>query len=211
MTDQYPLRRERRTCYDRLRKRWLDARRAPTSNPAASAATQLLSIFGFVFGRVPVAAPMPTPQRYVAPAMSPRQVQRIDAARRLGVPTRYLDMVLTKGKVPYPVLFEHIRLGGATRGDALDELRKTIPAEALDWLAYIEKRALWSELTRCFRPDATDEDTHVLFLKSTLAWVEAQKKAGINPSEPSETKHTLEPPKLGRTEDPNDEPKPPIP
>lgn len=209
MKDQHPRRRKRRTCYDRLRKRWLDARRAPTSNPAASAVTQMLGIFGFILGRVPIAAPMPTPQRYVAPAMSPRQVQRIDAARRLGVPTRYLDIVLTKGKVPYPVLIEHIRLGGATRGDALNELRKTIPAEALDWLAYIEKRGLWSELTRCFRPDASDEDTHVLFLKNTLAWVESQKKSGNNPSEPTETTHELEPPKPGENEDPDDEPKPP--
>jgi len=210
MKDQYPQRRKRRTCYDRLRKRSLGARRAPPSNPAASAATQLLGILGFILRRVPITVPMPTPQRYVAPPISPRQVQRIVASRRLGVPTRYLDIVLAKGKVPYPVLIEHIRLGGATRGDALDELRKTIPAEALDWLAYIEKHALWSELTRCFHPDASDEDTHVLFLKSTLAWLESQKKSRDNPSGPTETKHGLEPPKPGE-EDPDDEPRPPKP
>lgn len=211
MKHQNQRRRKRRTCSDRLRKRWLDARRAPTSNPAASAALQFLGIFGFILERVPIAAPMTNPQRYVAPAMSPRQVQRIDAARRLGVPRRYLDIVLTKGKVPYPVLIEHIRLGGATRGDALGELRKTIPAQALDWLAYIEKRALWSELTRCFRLGATDEETQVLFLKSTLAWVDAQKNAGSAPSEPTEAKHGLEPPKLGDKEDPDDDREPPKP
>ncbi|MBB3965739.1 hypothetical protein [Rhizobium metallidurans] len=211
MNDQYPRQRKRRTCYDQLRKRWLDARRARTSNPAASAATQLLGIFGFILGRVPIAAPMPTPQRYVAPTMSSRHAQRVEAARRLGVPTRYLDIVLTKGRVPYPILIEHIRLGGVTRRDALDELRKTIPAETLDWLAHIEKRALWSELTRCFRPEASDDDIHVQFLKNTLAWVASQKKSGGEPSEPAERTHGLEPPKPGENRDPDDDPKPPRP
>lgn len=209
MKDQQPQRRKRRTCYDQFRKRWLKNRRARAANPAASAAMQLLGIFGFLVGRMPIIAPMPMPQRYVAPPMSPRHAQRIETARHLGVPTRYLDIVLKKGKVPYSVLVEHIRLGGATRRDALDELRKTIPADALDWLAYVEKRALWSQLTGCFRTDASDEDTHVLFLKNTLAWVESQKESGSEPSEPTETKHGLEPPKPGDNEDPDDEPKPP--
>jgi len=56
MKDRNPQRRKRRTCYDRARKRWLDARRALTSNPAASAALQLLGIFGFLVGRMPLAA-----------------------------------------------------------------------------------------------------------------------------------------------------------
>ncbi|MEJ6847170.1 hypothetical protein V3589_13250 [Sinorhizobium fredii] len=208
MNDQNPQRRKRRTCYDQFRKRWLESRHARTTNPAASAATQLLGIFSFLVGRMPITVPMP--QRYVAPTMSPWHAQRIDAARFLGVPTRYLDIVLTKGKVPYSVLIEHIRLGGATRRDALDELRKTIPVESLDWLAHIEKRALWSELSCCFRPDASNEDIHVLFLKKTLAWVESQKKSG-SPSEPTETKHGLEPPKPGENDDPDDEPTPPAP
>jgi len=209
MKDQNPQRRRRRTCYDRARKRWLDARRALTSNPAASASMQLLGIFGFLVGRMPIAAPMPAPQRYVAPPMSPRCAQRIEAARRLGVPARYLDIVLTQGKVPYPVLAEHIRQGGATRRDALDQLRKSVPAEALDWLAHVEERHLWSELTRCFRPDASEEDTQVLFLKATLAWVEAQKKTGIGPSVPTDTDHGLKPPKPSEDESPDDAPQPP--
>lgn len=211
MKNQYQRRRKRRTCFDQLRKRLLDARRKPTSNPAATVATQLLGIFGFILGSVPIASPMPAPQRYVAPTMSPRSIQRLEAARRLGVSPRYLDIVLRRGKVPYSIIGEHIRLGGATRADALDELRKTIPAEALDWLAYIERQELWSELTRCFRPDATEEDTDVLFLKSTLAWVASQKKSGVNPSEPTEAQHTLEPPRPGGDEDPDGQPKPPAP
>lgn len=201
----------RRTCYDRTRKRWLEARRVWTSNPAASSAMQLLGIFGFLLGRMPVAAPVSAPQRYVAPAMSPRQVQRIEAARHLGVPTRYLDIVLSKGKVPYPVLVEHIRQGGATRRDALDELRKSAPVEALDWLAHVEERHLWSELSRCFRPDASEEDAHVLMLKATLAWVEAQKKSGGGPSVPSDTEHELKPPKPGDDDKPEDDPQSPKP
>lgn len=195
-----------RTCYDRARKRWLEARRAQRGNPAASAALQLLGIFSFVVGRMPINASMPMPKRYVAPPMSPSHAQRIEIARRLGVPTRYLNIVLKNGRVPYPVIIEHIRLGGATREDALDELRKTIPAETLDWLAYIEKRALWSELTRCFRPTASDEDTHILLLKNTLAWVKSQRKSDSAPSEPTDTKYGFEPPKFGETEDPDDEP-----
>lgn len=211
MKDQTQQRRKRRTCYDRFRKRWLDARRAPISNPAASVAIQLLGIFGFLVGRMPITAPIPAPQRYVAPPMSPRYAQRLEAARRLGVPARYLDIVFTQGKVPYLVLAEHIRQGGATRRDALDQLRKSAPAEALDWLAHVEERQLWSELTRCFRLDASEEDTHVLFLKATLAWVEAQKKSGIGPSTPADTEHGLKPPKPGEGEDPDHDPQSPMP
>lgn len=208
MKDNNPQRRKRRTCYDRARKRWLDARRARTTNPASSVAMQLLGIFGFLVGRTPIASPMPAPQRYAAPPMSPRYAQRIEAARRLGVPTRYLDIVLTQGKVPYPVLAEHIRQGGATRRDAIDELRKSVPAEAQDWLAHVEEQHRWSDLTRCFRPDAADEDTHVLFLKATLTWIEAQKKSGSGPSVPTDTEHGLKPPKPSEGEDPDCDPQP---
>lgn len=207
MRHDIPGTKRRRTCYDRERKRWLEIRRAWTKDPAASVALQLLGILSFLFGRMPTAAPMPAP--YIAPPMSPRQVQRNEAARHLGVPTRYLDVVLSQGKVPYALLSAHIRLGGATRRDAMNELRKLIPAEALDWLNHVEKRGLWSDLSRCFRADASDEDTHVQLLKATLAWVEAQKKPDGSPSEPTETKHGLEPPKPGENEDPDDEPKPP--
>lgn len=207
MRHDIPGTKRRRTCYDRERKRWLETRRARTNNPAASAALQLLGILGFLFGRMPTAAPMPAP--HVAPPMSPKQAQRNEAARRLGIPTRYLDVVLSRGRVPYALLSAHIRLGGATRRDAMNELRKLIPAEALDWLNHVEKRGLWSDLSRCFRADASDEDTHVQLLKATLAWVEAQKKPDGSASEPTETKHGLEPPKPGENEDPDDEPKPP--
>ncbi|RVO31652.1 hypothetical protein [Sinorhizobium meliloti] len=208
MREDIARKKRRRTCYDQARKRWLETRRVRTNNPAASAALQLLGILGVLFGRMPTAAPMPAP--YVAPPMSPKQAQRNEAARRLGIPTRYLDVVLSQGKVPYAVLSAHIRLGGATRRDAMNELRKLIPAEALDWLNHVEKRGLWSDLSRCFRADASDEDTHVQLLKATLAWVEAQKKPDGCASEPTETKHGLEPPKPGENEDPDDQPKPPI-
>lgn len=194
----------RRTCYDRARKRWLETRRARTNNPAASAALQLLGIFGFLLGRMPTVTPMPAP--YVAPPMSPRQAQRNEAALHLGVPTRYLDIVLSRGRVPYALLNEHIRLGGATRRDALNELRKLIPAEALDWLNHVEKRALWSDLSRCFRADASDEDTHVQLLKATLAWVEAQKKPDGSPSGSAEAEQGFKPRMPGENTDPDDDP-----
>lgn len=211
MKGRNPQRRKRRTCYDRARKRWLDFRRTTATNPASSAAVQLLGIFGFLVGRIPITAPQPAPPRYVAPPMSPRYAQRIEAARHLGVPTRYLDIVLTTGKVPYPVLAEHIRQGGATRRDAIDQLRKSIPAEALDWLVHVEEQHHWSDLTRCFSPGAGEEDTHVQFLKATLAWVEARKKSGIGPSVPTDTDHGLKPPKSGEGEDPDDDPQSPTP
>ena len=207
MRHDIPGRKRRRTCYDRERKRWLETRRA--RNPAASAALQLLGILGFLFGRVPITAP--TPARYVAPPMSPRQTQRNEAARHLGVPTRYLDIVLSRGRVPYALLSAHIRLGGATRRDAMNELRKLIPAEALDWLNHVEKRGLWSDLSRCFRADASDEDTHLQLLKATLAWVEAQKKSDGTPSGPTEVGQGFKPPMLGENTDPSDDPPSPKP
>ncbi len=152
-----------RTCYDRVRKRWLETRRVRTNNPAASAALQLLGIFGFMFGRMPIATPMPV--LYVAPPMSPRQEQRNETARRLGVPARYLDIVLSRGRVPYALLSEHIPLGGATRRDAVNELRSRIPAESLDWFNDIIKRELWSELSLCFRQEDSEEDTNIRFLQ----------------------------------------------
>lgn len=196
----------RRTCYDRARKRWLEARRAQTHNPAASAALQLLGVFGFVFGRMPIAAPMPAP--YVAPPMSPRQEQRNEAARRLGIPTRYLDIVLSQGRVPYSILFEHIRLGGATRRDALNELRKLMPAEALEWFNEIVKRERWSELSLCFRRNDNEEDTNVRFLQATLSWVERKRKPGDTPSGPAEADRTLKPPVDGELGAPDDSQEP---
>lgn len=207
MTPHVSKRQKRRTCYDRTRMHWLQARRSQATNPAASAAIQLLGIFGFLFGRMPITTPMPA--RYVAPSMSPKQQQRIDAARHLGIPTRYLDIVLNTGKVPYGLLFEHVRLGGATRRDALNELRKRMPAEALDWFSYVEQRALWSELSLCFRPGDDEENTHVRFLQATLAWVERERKPDDNSSSPAEASRKLEPSKGGNKEETNNDPQKP--
>ncbi|MBW0369994.1 hypothetical protein [Ensifer adhaerens] len=210
MREDTARKKRRRTCYDQARKRWLETRRARTSNPAASAALQLLGIFGFLLGRMPPIVPS-MPARYVAPPMSPRQAQRIEAARRFGVPTRYLDIVLSKGQVPYALLFEHIRRGGASRRDALNELRKRLPTEALDWFNHIQKRALWSELSLCFHHDDDEEDTNVRFLKATLAWVEGRRKPGDSPSGPAEADRGLKPHMHGETEDPDDHPHKPKP
>lgn len=199
----------RRTCYDRARKHWLEARRVQTNNPAASAALQLLGVFGFVFGRMPIIAPMPAP--YVAPPMSPRQSQRNETARRLGVPPRYLDIVLSQGKVPYALLSEHIRLGGATRRDALDELRTRIPAESLDWFNDIVKRELWSELSLCFRQEDSEEETNIRFLQATLSWTERQRKPGDASSGPAEADQKLTPDTTREIEDPEDDPRKPKP
>lgn len=206
MKAQNPKRKSRRTCYDRARKRWLDARRAQSNNPAASVALQLLGVFGFVVGRMPIATPMPAP--YVAPAISARQEQRNEAARRLGVPTRYLDIVLRQGRVPYSILFAHIRLGGATRKDALNELRKRIPAETLDWFDYVERQERWSDLSRCFVKNATDEDTHVQLLKATLTWIEANKNSHSKASAPVEAEEGLKPRVHGENPDPDGDPPP---
>lgn len=211
MKDPNPRRRKRRTCYDRAWKRWLDARRARTTNPASSAVMQLLGIFGVLLGRVPTVAPMPAPQRYVAPPMSPRRAQKNDVARHLGVPTRYLDIVLAKGRVPYALLSEHIRLGGATRRDALDELRTRIPAGALDWFNDIVKRGLWSELSLCFRQDGNEEDTNIRFLQATLSWAERQRKPGDAPLGPAEADRNLTPSSTREIEDPDDDPLKPKP
>ena len=209
MREDIARKKRRRTCYDRARKHWLETRRSWTNNPAASAALQVLGIFGFLFGR-PTIAP-PTPARYLAPTMSPKQAQRIDAARHLGIPTRYVDIVLSTGKVPYGLLFEHIRLGGATQRDALDELRKRIPAETLDWFRHVEKRALWSELSLCFRQGDEEEDTNVRFLQATLAWVERQRRPSENSSGPAEADRGFKPNMNGDTKHPDDDPHKPRP
>lgn len=206
MKRDYHKKKGQRTCYDRARKRWLEVRRAQT-NPAASAALQLLGIFGFMFRRMPISKPMPV--LYVAPPMSPRQEQRNETARRLGVPTRYLDIVLSRGRVPYALLSEHIRLGGATRRDAVNELRSRIPAESLDWFNDIIKREHWSELSLCFRQEDSEEDTNIRFLRATLAWVERQQKPGDGPAGPDEADRHLKPTIVDETEDPDNCPRKP--
>lgn len=172
-------RHRRRTCFDRLRMRTLERRRMARSNPAQSAAQQLLALFVAVFGRIPV--PELAPVRYTPPPMSPRHAQRLDLARRLGVPSRYVDIVLSQGMVPYAVLFDDIRRGGVSRRDALTELRKRIPETSLDWLRHIEQWGLWAELLKCHVPGGIDEDTDVGILKSTLTWIDGKGGSGHSP------------------------------
>ena len=172
-------RHRRRTCYDRLRMRTLERRRMTRPNPAQSAAQQLLTLFVAVFGRIPV--PELAPLRYTPPPMSPRHAQRLDLARRLGVPSRYVDIVLSQGMVPYAVLFDDIRRGGVSRRDALSELRKRVPEESLDWLKHVERWGLWSELLKCHVQRGIDEDTDVSILKSTLAWIDGKGGSGNSP------------------------------
>lgn len=172
-------RRRRRSCYDRLRMRMLERRRRDRPNPAQSAAQQLLALFVAVFGRVPV--PQLAPMRYTPPPMSPRHAQRLDLARRLNVPSRYVDIVLSQGMVPYTRLFDDMRRGGVSRRDALTELRKRVPEASLDWLDHIERWGLWAELLKCHVPRGTDEDMDVRILKSTLAWIDGKGGGGDSP------------------------------
>jgi len=183
MKDIDPKKRcRRRSCYDRLRMRMLERRRMARTNPAQSAAQQLLAVFAVIFGRVPVLAPERAPARYTPPPMSQRHTQRLDMARRLGVPSRYVDTVLSQGMVPYAVLFDDIRRGGASRRDALTELRKRIPETSLDWLDHIQRWGLWYDLLKCHVPKGIDEDTDIRILKSTLAWLNGKSGGRSNPT-----------------------------
>lgn len=162
----------KRNCYDRLRARFITAKRARRTDPAASAAMQLLAVFTMVFGRMPISIPAPAHVPYSPRRPSPAALDRAEMARRLGVPVRYLGLVLSLGQVPYAVLFDHIRQGGVLRRDALIELRKRVPEVSLDWLNYVERHGLWSDLTQCLDRQGTDENTDIKLLKRTLAWTE---------------------------------------
>lgn len=166
-------RRRRRSCYDRLRMRMVERSRARRSNPAQSAALQLLALFSFLL-RGASSPTLPSP-RYTPPPMSPRNAQRLEIARRLDVPPRYVDVVLSQGTVPYARLFEDIRRGGVSRRDAVVQLRKRMPEASLDWLDYIQKSDRWSELARCHLPSAREDLTEVRVLEATLNWLEHLK------------------------------------
>lgn len=168
-----PKRRRRRSCYDRFRMRIIEHRRARQSNPAKSAALQLLAMFSFILKRG-TALTQPSP-RYTPPPMSPRHAQRLELARRLDVAPRYVDVVLSQGVVPYARLFEDIRRGGVSRRDAVVELRKLIPEASLDWLDYIQRSDRWSELSRCYIPNEREDLTEVRVLKATIAWIESSR------------------------------------
>ncbi|MBX5160571.1 hypothetical protein HJB89_26160 [Rhizobium sp. NZLR8] len=168
----------KRNCFDRLRARFITAKRAPSVDPAASAAMQLLALFTMVFGRMPLSIPAPAYVPYSPPRLSPAALGRADMARRLEVPVRYLDLVLSLGQVPYSVLFDHIRQGGVLRRDALVELRKRVPEASLDWLDHVQTWERWSDLVRCYVPGEQDEITDVRVLNSTVRWFEDLKSDG---------------------------------
>ncbi len=175
-------RRRRRSCYDRFRMRMIERRRARRTNPAQSAALQLLALFSFILrGAAPPTQPSP---RYTPPPMSPRHAQRLELARRLDVAPRYVDVVLLQGVVPYARLFEDIRRGGVSRRDAMQELRKRVPEASVDWLHHIERWNLWSELLKCFAANGAEDETEVHILKATVAWFEGKTTYDEN-SEPS--------------------------
>jgi len=167
-------RRKRRNCYDRMRSKVLNARRSGRIDPSATVALQLLSIFFVIFGRVPILNPPPIP--YSAPSRSTRSLQRHEAARHLGVPRRYMDVMASQGQVPYPLLFDHIKQGGVLRRDAIIEMRKRIPAPSLDWFDHIQKWGYWSDLLRCQSPNGFDQDTDVKLLKATLTWLDQSNR-----------------------------------
>ena len=180
--------RKRRSCYHRLRARYIEAQRARRGNPAASAATQLLAIFAVVIGRAPLLPATPVSPRYSPPQLSPAAGHRTAMARRMGVPARYLDLVLSQDQVPYAVLFNHIRQGGILRRDGMIELRKRIPEAALDWLDYVEKWDRWSELLRCHVAKEQEDLTDVRVLKSTVRWLEhLRDNAPVQPGTTLET------------------------
>ncbi|MDW9921186.1 hypothetical protein GOB36_11630 [Sinorhizobium meliloti] len=164
--------RKQRTCWDRLRTRMLQARRRRRTDPAATAAAQIKALFAIIVGRMPLVPAVPGPMPYVAPALSTGQARRIETARRLGIPSRYVDVVIAQGTVPYALLFEHIRRGGRSREDAMVILRQKAPASCREWLDHIEAWGLWSSLLLCHVDNGVDEDTDVKLLTSTLAWVQ---------------------------------------
>lgn len=173
MTEKFktPRKRRRRTCYDRLRARWLESLRRQRAAPAVSAAAQMMTLFAFVFGRMPLVPALSAPAPYVPPPLSPGHARRIDLARRLGIPSRYLDAVLAQGNMPYSVLFEHLRRGGRSREDAMIMLRQRAPDSCRDWLDHVENWGLWSSLLLCHVRNGADEDTDLKLLRSTLAWL----------------------------------------
>lgn len=175
MTDRkMKLERERsRTCFDKMRMKMLEARRRRQGNPAASVAAQLLTLFTFILGRMPLSMPA-APFHYVPPPMSPGYARRKEVGQRLGVPARYVDLALREGTVRYALLFEHVRRGGRSREDAIAVLAKKAPELCQEWLDHVERWELWSDLLRCYARD--EEETEVKLLKATLAWLGAANR-----------------------------------
>lgn len=174
--------RKNRTCWDKLRAQILEARRRRRNDPATSAATQLVALFTLIFGRMPLLPAGTVSAPYLPPSMSPRHARRIEIARRLGIPTRYVDVTLAHGTVPYPLLFDHVRRGGRSREDAMSVLRQKAPESCRDWLDHVETWGLWSSLLLCHVRGGVDEDTDVRLLKSTLAWLQDLNPGGSPPA-----------------------------
>ncbi len=133
--------RKRRNCYHRLRARYIEAQRARRGNPTASAATQLLAIFAVVIGRAPLLPATPVSHRYSPPQLSPAAAHRTAMARRMGVPVRYLDLVLSQGQVPYAVLFKHIRQGDVLRREQDDLTDVRVLKATVRWLEHLKDNA----------------------------------------------------------------------
>lgn len=167
-------RKRRRTCYDRLRARMLEARRRRRANPAESAAAQLIVLFTILLGRMPLVPSVVTATPYTPPPLSPGEAHRRDIARRLRIPSGYVDVVLAQGTVPYSILFDHVRRGGKSRDDAMRVLRQRAPESCRDWLDHVEQWGLWSSLLLCHVRNGLDEDTDIRLLKSTLAWLDVE-------------------------------------
>jgi len=147
------------------------ARRAGEANPAFSVAHQLLAIFGFL------TLTMPRPTVELKPMIDFDSKDQL--SRKLGVAKRYLDIFLKSGSVPYSLLLAHVR-GAATRRDALSELRKRIPAEALDWLSEIERQHDWSSLTLCFSHEG-DDQIEINILKAVSRWEKGKRSDDATP------------------------------
>lgn len=178
-TNSPKTQKKRRSCYDRIRKQILNARRSRRADPAVSATLQLISIFAVIFGRVPVLASTSSHVPYSPPKPSQSFLENGELARQMCVPRRYLDIVMSQGQVPYTTLFDHIRQGGALRRDALIELRKRIPTASLDWFDHVQKWGCWPDLIRCYAPNGLEEDTNLELLKSTLRWFEQSERDNV--------------------------------
>lgn len=200
----------RRTCYDRLRAMMLEARRRRRAHPAGSAAAQLLALFTILLGRMPLVPSVVIPTPYIPPPLSPGEAHRRGVARRLGIPSRYVDVVMAQGTVPYSVLFDHVRRGGKSRDDAMKVLKQRAPKPCRDWLDHVEQWGLWSSLLLCHVRSGLDEDTDVRLLKSTLAWLHVETPDDGIPG-PAGAGALATPGTRPEMHDPDEDPKPPKP
>lgn len=202
MTEKFKTPKRRpRTCWDKLRARWLENRRRQRADRAMSAAAQLLALFMILLARMSLVPAAPVPAPYVPPPLSPGQARRTAIARSLGIPSRYVEVVLAQGAVPYSILFEHVRSGGRRRDDAMTVLRKRAPKSCRDWLDHVHDWGLWSELLLCYVRDGDDEDTDVKLLKSTLSWLQGFNPVG-GPPGPADAGTDLKP-RPDFSDDPN--------